>query len=102
MPSFMTLSTPGGVGHAFHQAENRLVDHRHQHAVGNESGKIVHAHRSLARGGGERHGLLNGFGRGLKARHHLHQLHHRHGIEKVQAYEVAGPVGGGGEARDGN
>ena len=30
-----------GRGHAFHHAEDRLVDHRHEHPVGDEAGVVV-------------------------------------------------------------
>src|SRR5690606_12636738 len=41
--------------HTFHEAANRLVDHRHEYPVGNEAGIIVGLHRLLAEFPGERH-----------------------------------------------
>ena len=37
MPSFITVSIASGVADAFHQAVDRLVDHRHQDAVRHEA-----------------------------------------------------------------
>ena len=48
MPSFITVSMASGDADAFVQRVDRLVDHRHQHAIGNEAGKIAHFDRRLA------------------------------------------------------
>ena len=47
MPSFITVSMSSRRGDALHQAEDRLVDHRHQDAVGDEAGVVLHRDRRL-------------------------------------------------------
>ena len=53
MPSFITVSIASGVADAFVHGVDRFVDHRHQHAIRNESRKVAHFDRRLAHLRGE-------------------------------------------------
>ena len=48
MPSLKTSSTASGGGDAFHHSEHGLVEQRHEHAVGDEAGRVVDLDRGLA------------------------------------------------------
>ena len=85
------------VGHALHQAVDRLVDHRHQDSVGDETRVIVHLDRHLAQSPGQLHHGIHSLVAGALAADHLHQLHHRHGIHEVHADHTLGPVRAGTE-----
>src|SRR3954469_12883365 len=72
---------PGG--YALKQGEYRLVDHRHQHRVGDETGVIAHLYRGLAqllgRGADGSVGLIAGG----QPPDDLHQGHQGHRVEEV-------------------
>ncbi len=102
MPSLKTWSTASGRGHAFHHGEGGLVDERHQHAVGDEAGRIVDFDRRFAQLDGQRMNGREGLVAGSQAAHNLHQRHHRHGIEEVHSDDLLGPAGPRGQFGDGD
>jgi hypothetical protein len=84
----------------FVQGVDRLVDHRHQHAVDDEGGEVLGVAGDLAQRLGEGHGRLVGRHVGGDAADDLHQLHQRHRVHEVQADEALGTIRGRGQAGD--
>src|SRR5580658_3545588 len=76
-----------GSRHALHHRECGFVDHGHEHAIGNEAGRVVDADGLLAESFAERHGGLKGVVAGGAAADHFNQRHHGYGIEEVHADE---------------
>src|SRR5712692_8564828 len=73
---------------------------RHQQAVDDESGAVRGTHRYFAKLRSEGHHLLEHRGVGGNRADHLDELHHRHGIKKVQADKTSGALRGRGDFRD--
>ena len=95
IPSFMTVSIASRVADALYQAVDRLVDHRHQHAVGDEARIVVRLARVLpSRSAAAAHGR-GGLVAGLQAADHLDQLHQRHRVHEVHADDLLRPRGRG-------
>src|SRR5882724_2921006 len=88
------------LSHSLVEAEDRLVDHRHQHPIGDEAGGVVYFYGSLPH---LFRGRLDGVV-GLLARREtaddLDQLHDRDGVHEVHADDFVRPAGGGGQAGD--
>ena len=85
---------------AFHQAVDRFVDHRHQHAVADEAGIVVGFHRRLVERARAFHDRLGRGIRGLLAADDLDELHQRHRIHEVHADHAIGALGDGGDLSD--
>ena len=79
---------------------DRLVDHRHQHAVDDEGGEVLGARGDLADLLDHAEEHLVGRLVGGDAADELDELHHRHRVHEVEAHEPLRPVGAGGEPRD--
>src|SRR5512135_3075618 len=90
----------GGPTDAFHQGVYRLVDHRHEDPVRDESRKVVRWDRLLAEGTGERHRRIERFRRRLQSRDHLDQFHERDRIHEVHPDHLRRTLRGGGDLRD--
>ena len=88
--------------HALIERVDRLVDHRQQDAIDDEGGKILRDRDALAQAFDEAPGEAEGLVLGGDAADQLDQLHHRHRIHEMDADEALGPVGDGGEPRDGD
>src|SRR5690349_3038413 len=69
--------------HTFHYAEDGLVDHRHEDAVGDEPGGVMYHDWHLLQHLYNLYNLLNGLLRRLEPSNHLHQRHHRHRVHEV-------------------
>src|SRR6267143_23298 len=95
------IDTFGGRDSILH-AEDRLIDHRHQHAIRHESRRVVHFDRSLSQLLYDLHGSIYGVVRRLQSTYYLDELHDGHGIHEVHPDDVARPLGVLGELRDGN
>jgi hypothetical protein len=91
-----------GRADALHHREDRLVDHRHEDAVGDEAGVVVAAsHGGLAQalGTSSRHG--HRLVRGRLAPDQLDEWHQRNGFMKCMP-RPCGVAGGGAELGDGD
>jgi hypothetical protein len=67
-----------------------LAQVRHQDAVHDEAGRVLHHHRRLAEPAREGHGGDDRGVGGLAPAHHLHQRHAVDGVEEVEAAEALG------------
>ena len=74
----------------------------HQQAIDDEAGLVAGAHRNFAELGAELDRRVVDLGRGGDGLHHFHQLHHRNGIEEVQADEALGALGRRHQLGDGD
>ena len=71
--------------HAFMNTKYGFINHRHEYAVRNKTGKIIRRYRNFAKFFGN---LYHGFSYRIsrfKAVDHLNKFHHRNRIEKVHA-----------------
>src|SRR5690242_6477054 len=91
-----------GRRHAFHDAEHRLVDHRHEHAIRHEPGRILHYHRNLLQSLDNLYDLANGLFPRLESPDHLHQRHDRNRIHEVHPDYLRRSLGLGGDWGDRN
>ena len=86
IPSFITSSIASALPDPLVEAEDRLVDHRHQHPVGDEARRVVHLHRRLAhRRATPRRRRRRSSWLGGQAADDLDQLHQRHRVHEVHA-----------------
>src|SRR5258706_506138 len=81
-------------------AEDRFVDHRHQHAIGHESRGIVHFDRSLSQRLDDFYGSFYGVVRGLWSTYDLDEFHDGHRIHEVHPDDPLGPLGQLGDFGD--
>ena len=78
----------GGDGaDAFVEGVDRLVDHRHEHAVDDEGGEILGVGGGFAERLGKGDGGVVGRRIGGDAPDDLHEIHQRHRVHEVQADE---------------
>ncbi len=91
-----------GRRHPLHHAEDGLVDHRHQDAIGDESGIVVHLDRDLAQRPRRLHDRGRGGVAGGVSPNHLDQLHHRDGVHEVHPDHLLGPPGARRDLGDGD
>src|SRR6185369_10585633 len=87
---------------AFHDREDGFVNKRHENAVRDKAGEVIHLNRSLFQLHGE---VVNGgvgFLRGSKAADDLDKFHDWNGIEEVHADHFVGTASLGGKFGDGN
>jgi len=84
------------------QAIDRLVDHRQQDAVGDESRIVARLGGRFAEAQRQVPGDLEGLVGGRQAADHLHQLHHRHRVHEVHPDDLVRAFGPSGDAADGN
>ncbi len=78
-----------GAGHALlHHADGLHAQDDAQPGRGEARG-VLHHHRLLSKPSDEGHGQVSGFVGGLRAPHHLHQLHDVDGVEEVEPEEAA-------------
>ena len=85
---------------AFVDGVDRLVDHRHQHAIGDEAREIAHFDRRLSHLLGQLARELVGLLRRRDAADDLDQLHDRHRIHEVHADDALRPPRGRAEHRN--
>src|SRR5580658_9227168 len=91
-----------GSGHALHDGEGGFVDQRHEHAVGDEAGRIVDLDGRLAELCGEvADGFVGGLV-GLQAANDFYKRHNRDRVEEVHPNNLRGPGGLCGELGDGD
>ena len=88
------------VADAFVEGVDGLVDHRHQDAVHDEGRIVLGVGGDLAQALGEDLDGLVGRGRRGDAPDDLDQAHDRRRVHEMQADELLGPVGRGGQPRD--
>ena len=101
MPSFITVSIASLVGHAFHEREDRLVDHRHEDAVGDEARVVVRPRpASCPSALGQVLGQRVRRVAGREAADDLDQLHDRHRVHEVHADHAVGALRHGGDLGD--
>src|ERR1700686_2030616 len=79
-----------GLPDAFHQAEYRLVYHRHKNAIGDEARIVVHLHRRLPEPKRDLGYVLRRLIRCRESADDLDELHHRHRIHEVHADDLVG------------
>src|SRR5437764_1361844 len=79
---------------AFLHAQNRLVDHRHQHAVRDKAGRVVHFDRRLAEFLGNLHHATHRIRVRIESLHDLHQRHYRYPIHEMHADDTSLTAGG--------
>ena len=75
---------------AFHQAEHRFVDHRHQDAIRDEARIIIHFDGRLPERLRDVSYILGCRVRGRESADDLDELHHRHRIHEVHADDFVG------------
>src|ERR1700716_609353 len=80
-------------GHALHHAIGCFVDERHEHAVGDEAGRVVDGDRLFAEALGELHCGGKRCVAGLQRADHFHQHHYRHWIHEVHTHEAVRTLG---------
>src|ERR1041384_28953 len=78
-------------GDTFVYTEDRFVDHRHQHAVRHESGRIVDHDGRLPQRFCDLDGSFHGLVRRLWSTYYLDEFHDRHGIHEMHADVSIGP-----------
>src|SRR6267142_6104 len=83
-------------------AEDRFVDHRHQHAVRHESRRVIHFNRSLSQRLYDFHGSLYGVVRRLLSTYYLDEFHDGHGVHEMHPDDPVGTPGLLGDFRDRN
>src|SRR5271165_3488665 len=83
----------GDGAHALFIGANGVEQVGHQQAVDDESWLVNRAHRDFAQLGAEGNGGGEDLGRGGDGADDFDQLHHRDGIEEVQADEALGALG---------
>ena len=90
------------LGDALHPRVERFIDHRHQHAVGDEAGPVVGGVGLLAHLLRQVDGPLCDLGAGREAVDDLDELHDRDGVEEVHADDALSRAGSGdlGRRRD--
>src|SRR5258706_376838 len=81
-------------------AEDGVVDHRHQHAIGHESRGIVHFDRSLSQRLDDFYGSFYGLVRRLWSTYYLDQFHDGHRIHEMHPDDPIGPLGHLGDFGD--
>ena len=86
--------------HALHHREERLVQHRHQDAVGDEARIVGGLDAVLAKLRAQFRSHLHRLVRGRLAADQLHQRHQRHGVHEVHAEHLVGALRGGAEQGD--
>src|SRR5436190_4853156 len=91
-----------GARDPFLYAQDRLVDHRHQHAVRHEPRGILHHDRRLPELLCKLYGSLDGVARRLWSTYYFYERHQRHRIHEMHADHLAGAIGVLGELGDGD
>src|SRR6266480_917145 len=86
--------------HALVDTKDRFIDHRHEHAIRDEAGSIVHFHGRLSQRLHNCNGFLNGFIRRLSSTNYFNEFHDRHRIHEVHADDLSRPVGMRGNFRN--
>src|SRR6266571_6384036 len=81
---------------AFLHAEDRLVDHRHQHAVRHEPGCVVHLDRRLAQRLRHLDDLGNGLVGGLEPANHFDERHDGNRVHEMHPDHLRGALRLGG------
>src|SRR6266550_3459657 len=83
-------------------AEDRFVDHRHQHAVRDEPRRVIHLDCSLSQRLYDFYGSFYGVVRRLWSTYYLDEFHERDRIHEMHADDAGRVVGVLGELPDGN
>src|SRR6266550_1768733 len=83
-------------------AEDRFVDHRHQHAVRHKPRSVIHLDRNLSQRLYDCDDSFYGVVRRLWSTYYLDEFHDRDGIHEMHADDFARPIGVLGKLRDGN
>src|SRR6266566_2756243 len=78
---------------AFLHAKDRLVDHRHQHAVRHEPRRVVDLDRRLAQLLCDLNHFRGRLIRCLKSAYDFDERHQRDGVHEVHADDLSGPLG---------
>src|SRR5438477_1566840 len=96
------LIDPCGSCDSILHAEDRLVDHGHEHTIRDEARRVIHFDWSLPQVPYDFHGLLDGVARRLLSSYYLDEFHHGHRIHEMHADDFVRPVGVLGNFGDGD
>src|SRR3989441_2549295 len=83
-------------------AEDRLVDHWHQHAIGDEPWRVLHNHWRLAEALRNLIGAVDDMFGSLLTTNDFYERHYGDGIHEMHPDDFVWPIGVLGELRDGN
>src|SRR5882762_3619145 len=81
-------------------AEDRFVDHRHEHAVRHEARRVIHLDRSLSQRLDDFYGSFYGVARRLWSTYYLDEFHDRHRIHEMHPDDPLRPLGHLGDFGD--